>query len=117
MTSTGPNLRPAATTFIRKVNQWKSKATSWVRTHKLTASASAEPYKHVPSATVNAPAPATSHNPNMETYEPLKCIYAQLEDDDDYVFEMSKDVHTAYKRVDQKVKPVPGVFPESARVH
>ncbi len=28
----------------------------------------------------------------------------------------SQGVHTAYKRVDKKIKPVPGVFPEDARV-
>lgn len=48
---------------------------------------------------------------------PLSCIFSQLEDDDEIVLEMSADINTAYKRVDRKVKPVPGVFPEESRVH
>lgn len=57
--------------------------------------------------------------PLSQSKDPLACIYAYLEDDDEWVIEMceSGDVHTAYKRVDKKVKPVPGTFPESARVH
>ncbi|GBE79490.1 hypothetical protein SCP_0206900 [Sparassis crispa] len=40
------------------------------------------------------------------------------EDDEDYLFAgIEKEVYGAYKCVDRKVKPVPGVFPEGARVH
>lgn len=48
--------------------------------------------------------------------DPLACIYAYIEEDDDIIIEMSRSVNTAYKRVDKKVKPVPGVFPEESRV-
>ena len=37
---------------------------------------------------------------------------AEVETADD----ASNKVHTAYKRVDRKVKPVPAVFPEEAKV-
>ena len=47
---------------------------------------------------------------------PLSCIFTQLHPDDDVILEMTNNVYTAYKRVDKKVKPVPGVFPEEARV-
>ena len=53
------------------------------------------------------------------TDQPLSYIFEHLEEDDDCVIEMtemSADVYTAYKRVDKKVKPVPGVFPEESRV-
>ena len=53
-------------------------------------------------------------NPPVD--HPLSCIWNQLEDDDDTILDMSAQVHTAYKRVDRKVKPVPGVFPEDPRV-
>ena len=53
---------------------------------------------------------------NPPADHPLSCIWNQLEDDDDTILDMSAQVHTAYKRVDRKVKPVPGVFPEDARV-
>ncbi|CAL1712335.1 unnamed protein product [Somion occarium] len=44
-------------------------------------------------------------------------FYPQLEPDDECIYEMSgAEVLTAYKRVDKKVKPVPGVFPEESRV-
>ena len=53
---------------------------------------------------------------NPPADHPLSCIWNQLEDDDDTILDMSAQVHTAYKHVDRKVKPVPGVFPEDARV-
>lgn len=55
-------------------------------------------------------------NDRQSDNHPLYCIRTQLEDDDDTIIDMSAQVHTAYKRVDRKVKPVPGVFPEDARV-
>lgn len=104
------SLRPAATTFIRKVSKWKTKATSWVRTHKLSALVLEEPYKKLPDP------PDIPQLIEEDPSDPLSCIYAQLEQDDEFVYEMSGEVFTAYKRVDQKVKPIPGVFPEAARV-
>ena len=53
---------------------------------------------------------------NPPADHPLSCIWNQLEDDDDTILDMSAQVHTAYKHVDRKVKPVPGVFPEDASV-
>ena len=48
--------------------------------------------------------------------DPLLCIYNQIEGDDEMVVEMTEGVYTAYKRVDKKVKPVPGQIPEEIRV-
>lgn len=55
-------------------------------------------------------------NDSNKPEDRLACIYAQLEEDDDLIIEMAGEVNTAYKRVDKKVKPIPGVFPESCRV-
>ena len=45
-----------------------------------------------------------------------EAIIKRTEAEDDTILDMSAEVHTAYKRVDRKVKPVPGIFPEDARV-
>ena len=60
--------------------------------------------------------PASAEILHVSSSHPLTCIFNQLELDDHIVLDMNGDVNTAYKRVDRKVKPVPGVFPEEARV-
>ena len=54
-----------------------------------------------------------------ETEDYLSLNYPGLDTETDYNYELpvTPDVLTAYKRVDRKVKPVPGIFPEDARVH
>lgn len=52
-----------------------------------------------------------------DKYEITDMTAFVLEEDDDQVFACSgEEILAAYKRVDRKVKPVPGVFPEDARV-
>ena len=41
---------------------------------------------------------------------------ATIDNDEDVIFFEGAEAHTAYKRVDRKVKPVPAVFPEEAKV-
>ena len=46
----------------------------------------------------------------------LEDYLTTVENDEDVIFFDGGEAHTAYKRVDRKVKPVPAVFPEEAKV-
>ena len=71
---------------------------------------------------------STSHNsppiflvveedyPPYYIYDGLQDYLARVEYDEDVIFFNEGEAYTAYKRVDRKVKPVPAVFPEEAKV-
>ena len=55
-------------------------------------------------------------NPPVYLSATLEEYLATVDDDEDVIFFEGAEAHTAYKRVDRKVKPVPAVFPEEAKV-
>ena len=71
---------------------------------------------------------STSHNsppiflvveedyPPYYIYDGLQDYLARVEYNEDVIFFNEGEAYTAYKHVDHKVKPVPAVFPEEAKV-
>ena len=52
------------------------------------------------------------HRPPYYVSSTLEDYLASVNYDEDVIFFDGGEAHTAYKRVDRKVKPVPAVFPE-----